>query len=136
MITKFNKLNARALGNDIAAALQEVGNRHGIKIEYAGGVVGDIEFICKMRCSVADKTAVETKEREDFANVCTFFGMTAADYGKEARAADGKLLRLVGFTNRSKYPVRVFDVAAGKEMLYTESVLRHFGRVTDVRLVS
>lgn len=125
MITKFSKLNARQLGLDIAAALQEVGKRHGIAIEYAGGTVGDVEFVCKVRCKVNDAASIETSQRQDFSNNCAFFNMTVLDYGKEIEL-NGSRLRLIGFTSRTKFPVRVFDITKGKEMLYGESILARF----------
>ncbi len=125
MITKFDKPTAKALANEIAAALQGIAAKHGIAIDYNGGTVGDDVFTCRVRCKVTDEAAVAAKQKVDWNNYCHLFDLSAADYNAIVDVGAGKQVQLIGFDlGRTKCPIRVRDLQTMKIMLYPQMITK------------
>jgi len=128
-ITQFNKQNVRDIQLEAATALQAVAAKYGLKVELAGGTIGNIKTVLKFGFSVTDTGS----EKAEFAKYAAMFNAKAEDYGKTA-IVGGKQLTLVGwYLSRAKYPVRLRK-ADGKDILYTQDVLRNFGVAVSNRM--
>lgn len=122
-ITRFDKPTCRTLAKDIEAALAEVAKKHGVTIQYAGGRFQDTSLAMKLEVKVADPEVQAKAAQIEFASLAPLFRLTGAHYGREF-TAQGKRYRLVGFQPRKrKYPIRAHDIAAGKDILFSEMII-------------
>jgi len=123
-VTKFDKVLANKLSQEMKTLLNAFALEHGLTIRNAGGRFDDTKFTVKLELSVNDPAAAEKKNTDDYNRYCSMFGLLPVHLGT-VFSANGKRYKLVGLnvSNRSKkYPIRVLDIAAQKEILFGEMV--------------
>lgn len=124
-ITDLNKKSLTALRPQIDAALAELGERLGLKFTAGSGSYGGAIGHFKLQIAVDDPAIKEAADRAEFERYCGLYQLEPTDFGIEF-AAGSKRYRLVGLQlSRSKYPIRVRDLAADKEVLLTDAAVLH-----------
>ena len=111
----MDRATARKLSKEMEAALQPVAKKYGLAIVGVGGTVGTTEFLAKFECcEVSSDGVAQTKERSDFTDQATFFGLQASDLDRTF-VSQGNEFRIVGLKpGRSKYPIIGERLADGK----------------------
>jgi hypothetical protein len=124
-ITSLTSATCKLIETEMAEALREVAERHGLKVAPAGGSFNEGEFTAKVKWTVADPVASADLERRLFEEICVVFGVAPDAYGKTL-VSKGVVYTLIGFdTRRSKFCVRT-RAQNGKIMFFGEEILRHF----------
>ena len=133
-IENFSKPNCKAIGAEIEKELAALGERLGLVFHYNGGMIGETEFIAKIRCELADGEAKEAFERDAFAKTCELFGLRAEDYGTEF-SMRGTAYRLTGFAlGRSARPLKITRLPDGNPMVCGTEIVPLIRKNTDERL--
>lgn len=125
MTIKFDTKTCKAVGAEIAAAVQQIAQKHGVSIEYGGGSIkSDVEFMLKLRLLVTDPKATEAAERAEFAMLCYAYDLKPEHYGAKIKLASGEAT-LIGFApRRDRMPIKVRR-ADGKLAVTTEAAVKH-----------
>jgi len=128
-ITTLDTKTANLLQKEMAAALQSVAQRHGIKITPHGGTIGasHLDVMTKFKVEIEDAAAKAEARKKEFDAYCALFGLKPEHFGAKFMSR-GTEYRISGLElKRRKYPIRAAD-PDGKELLFTESVAKHIGR--------
>lgn len=135
-ITKFERPECKAIGEEIEKALVDLGKRLGVKFSSAGGSIGFTDFTAKIRVEIDDPEAAEAIEREVWNKHCELFGLRPDDFGTVV-IAGGESYRVCGFAlNRSAKPIKVERVRDGNSMLARDSWVAMIRKATDARLAA
>ncbi len=125
-LTSIDRKSAIAFQQAAGLALKALAEEYGLKLAPSSARYSNSDITLKMKFSVADPQVVSQKQSDEFAEYAPLYGLTANDMGRSAHVS-GKVMKLVGFRpNRPKFPIVLEDMS-GKSMLYTRSVLVHFG---------
>ena len=105
MITSFDRKTVRTINAEVAEALKQIGEKHGLQIDLAGTSFSPTNFTTKFTCAVVDRDGIaQTVEASDY-RVC------AKHYGITLQLGDsfthhGHTYTIIGWNSRSKkYPV-------------------------------
>ena len=135
-IDSFDRTNLRLLSDDIKTALVPLAARWGITLTYKGArFLPDNATIKIDAATVGASGIVNTRERDNFKNYASMYGLNPSDLDKEITYA-GKKYILIGLnTRRSKYPIVATCVGNGKTILLTcEGVKSALLRQASVQL--
>lgn len=122
-IVNIDKETAKKLGAELAEAARVIAAKYGLSADHGGGRFSDTEYTAKTVFRVTDTAVIEAKNRAEFCAYCKVFDLIPDDYGREFTVR-GKRYRVTGLMmNRVKFPIRVFDYAAGKETLFNEIII-------------
>lgn len=126
MITTLDTKTANLLQKEMAAALQSVAQRHGVKITPHGGTIGasHLDVMTKFKVQVEDAAAKAEARKKEFDAYCELFGLKPEHFGATFMSR-GVTYTIVGLElKRRKYPIRAIG-DDGKELLFAESVARY-----------
>ena len=128
MSERFDQAGAKALAAQVEAELAAFGERMGLKIHYAGGILDGPRFVMKLSFDIAgiDKAA------EDFKAHAKMFGLQEDDLGKEIKISNRSFV-IIGLRTSGKgsqsAPVIAKEVSSGKDYLFkVVQVKRALGR--------
>lgn len=116
----------KLIGKDIDAALQAVGEKHGVEIKYDGGRFTSSNATLKLSVGVINSVTgeAETKERQDFKTYAKSFGLSP-DMLDKVFTMQGKAYRVCGLKPRSyKRPVLAELVGTGKVYKFTDGAVK------------
>lgn len=122
-ITKFDRTNAKAIQAEVTAALQAIGVKYGLKVDPAGGTIGDTEFTAKVRFTVTDKAATEIAQRAEFNSLCRIFGLEPSHYGATFNN-NGETWKVTGFSRSGKFPIEAENATTGKKMRFSDMAVQ------------
>lgn len=130
-ITKFDKRSCHELEVAIADALRDVGERFGVRIVSGGGTFGEAEFTARLRIKLTDQKALLDAERAIFDRHCRVFGLEPKHLGTKF-VVSGESWELIGIApTRSKFPFKCRNVATGKVMLHTDTIVERVRAVAS-----
>jgi hypothetical protein len=119
----IDKAALHALRPRIDAALKALGEELGIAFAATSGSYGDNSGHFKLTIAIDDPALQEAAARREFNSYCQLFDLLPEDFGREVQI-NGKAHRVSGLAlNRSKFPIKMIEVATGKEMLFSEKVV-------------
>jgi len=113
----MDRNKVKAIGDDVAAALQAVAAKHGMTVTVKGGVFTEGSFKPRVEFKTGDADRVE------FEQYARAFGLTADMFGKTFAAPGGARYRIVGLRlNSRKRPVLVQRLD-GKQFVFEVSAV-------------
>jgi len=116
----YDKQAARTIADRALAALAKEFGPDVVTListKYGGKVAVNFEF------TLGGEQEKAALEHQDFVFYAPMFGVSAEQY-KSAFTTKGEIYEIIGFeVKRQRYPVRARNVASGKVMLFTDSVL-------------
>ena len=121
-MAKMTRALLKAMSADIDAALEAVGKKHGVKLDYKGARFGDTYADLKIKASmVGSDGVVETKE---LSALKQFY---PALVNKKVKIK-GQEFKVTGYNSRAKkYPFQVSPVAgAGAGYKLTQAMITQF----------
>lgn len=112
-ITSFDRHNCRLIHTRVQTALKALGDELSLTFEQAGGKFDPSSFTMKIRADVKRPApVVEAAQRMAFAAHASWFGLTAADYGRVIHLK-GVAYKITGINpGAPKFPIvaeRVYD---------------------------
>jgi hypothetical protein len=116
-ITKFDKVVAKQIGQEVLAAVQSIATTYGLTVEYGGGSYGDLDFTTKVKFTIADGHRNE-------------YTANAARLGLKPEGLDatftykGRLYKIVGLDTWKRYPVKTEIVGTEKRSDFTAEAIR------------
>ena len=112
----MDNTTARALSNDLNAAIAETLAKYGFKGQVTSVRYHDVGFQCTIRAASIDPTVAEAGKRAEFEEYARLFGVAPEAFGVEFTAGGGrfKFTGLVGGRS-TKYVFTAVEVATGKE---------------------
>lgn len=121
---QIDKVGAELIAKEIEAAVQAIGEKHGVTIRRGGGKFDSMTFNMKLTIKVADPEAALAAARADFTRNCFIFKLEASDFGRDFTLPGNKRYRVNGLAlSRRKYPIKVWDYAKDQEVLMTEMII-------------
>lgn len=121
-ITKFDRKNANALHDALAAAITETAAEFGVSVRKAGGSIGETKTTLKFEFAVTDPVAAADAEVREFRLLAPAFDLSISHY-KARFVTRGSTFELIGFApRRSKFPFKCRDITTGKVMLYPDYI--------------
>lgn len=126
-MTTIDRDLLRAVKEDLAEALAEVGQKHGLLLQFNGGKFSDASATLKLDIAVATgkkgENTMSVKAAEDWKKYAEMFGMKPAWLGKKVMHA-GEAHTILGLMpKRRKFPVLVRK-PSGKQLLLTAETVR------------
>ena len=122
-IIQFNKATCLLLGDEIESALKEVAEKYGLTVRNTGGVMGDLEFIAKMKFVIKDPTINEAAARKKYNELCDLYDLKPENF-HAVFSYSGQNYRFVGFTSSAKYPLSAQNISTGKNMKFTHAIIK------------
>jgi hypothetical protein len=120
-ITKFDRPTAKAFGAEAEALLQALATKYGVKVERAGGTIGDLEFTMRIKATVMDPAASAKAAREEWDIYAAILGINHAAFGGVFRHKQ-TLFTITGcLPNRPKFCVKAVN-PQGKTLLFPANV--------------
>lgn len=119
----FTKEQLKVIREDVALALKEVEEKHGVSFKLGNITYNEFTFTSKLECK---KTSSEVDVDEHlFKSHCVLYGLKAEDY-KRIVDIRGKKIELLGFElKRRKYPIKAREIATNQIKLYTTDILEY-----------
>lgn len=119
----MKKSDLQLIRNDINAALESVGKKHGLTLHAGNCSYGENNCSFKLECQVE---GAATKEESAFTEMASFYGLKADDLGR-VFSMGGDLYKICGLSARSrKYPILCEKSANGKIYKFRDAdVARH-----------
>jgi len=126
---KFDKVVAKALRDEIDAALKSVGEKYDITFHAGSCRFSEIEMTYKLVVKTNDNEAVEEKNKKDWARYCEIRGFDVEDFGKTFESR-GSEYTIVGFEmSRSKYDLKARKTSNGQIYCFvSEQIAKKFRR--------
>lgn len=124
-IAEFGQPSVALLGRRLGETLKALGDELGIQIELEPRSIrySKESVIFKGEARIVTPEGQISREQRDFEQVCSSFGLTAADY-KMPFGWNGKQWLLVGFNLQAvKYPYSAINRHNGKVFRLPESAL-------------
>lgn len=101
----FDRYNARRLGEDLEAALRDVGVRHGVVVRYAGGRFTATEFTLRLVATVTEPAPGVPTAEGHWRAMAPAYGL-GADWLGRTFCSGGEEFKVTGLApRRPKYPV-------------------------------
>lgn len=123
MIEKFDAKQCSVVFKDVMAALEAVGQKHGLIFQRDGGgsFVADA-FNFKLVAKTTNGGTAEDVRRREFERHCALFDLEPGDYRATFKMR-GEEHRIVGFNlNRPKFSIRTERVSDGKAAAWPDEV--------------
>ena len=116
-ITRFDRTNLTQLRSALQHAVKSVEQEFGIRIDVANATFSDNNVRIKLECATKDENGkVNSKEAEDFKELCGRYNLKQTDLGREFVGTNGEdRYRIVGCNPRArKMPIICENLANRK----------------------
>lgn len=98
----IDRNKCRQINETLRQVLQDVENKHGVKITIGRGSFTTDTYNVKLEMAV---NGVDTAKK-DWDAYCFFYGLKSSDYGRKVQALDGEIYTICGIKPRGKkYPI-------------------------------
>lgn len=119
----FKKSDFPKIREDFQKAVADFEKKYNLKVSMGNIKYEEHEFNSKVTFTSNDMFTDEVRKIE-FAKHAELYGLTVEDFNKEF-TVKGKTYQVIGFEiSRPKYPIKVREIATGKETLFVEEVLK------------
>lgn len=119
----FKKTDFPKIRADFQNAVADFEKKYNVKVQMGNISFDEYEFSSKVTFTSNEMFSDDVRKKE-FAKHAELYGVTAEDFKKQF-TVKGKTYEVIGFEiGRPKYPIRVREIATGKETLFVEEVLK------------
>ena len=116
-ITKFDKVVAKQIGQEVLAAVQSVATAYGLTVEYGGGSYGDLDFTTKVKFTVADG------HRNEYIANASRLGLKPEGLD-QTFTYKNRTYKIVGLDTWKRYPVLTEIVGTDKRSAFTADAIQ------------
>lgn len=122
--TEITSADVRAIGQEIAAAVKDIADKHGVTIGYGGGRYGGMKGEVKLAIGIKNVTAAVDQAKREFTAYARLLGLEGGDFGKTFVSRNA-VYRITGCSiSRPTYPVDCVRIKDGKGFKFDAATVK------------